>query len=77
VADAAPKMPSLAADETLWEAKDVATYLKMSISWVRKRTARGEIPFLRIGGSAIRYEPDKIKTWARTGCGGKVVDFKR
>jgi hypothetical protein len=54
----AAKMPALA-EEGLWVAVDVAHFLKMSISWVRKKSAAGELPFLRIGGSAIRYKPVK------------------
>lgn len=72
----APKMHSLEVDDTLWTAKDVARFLKFSISWVRKATSRGTIPYQRLGGYAIRYDPEKIKTWARTGEGGKVIALK-
>lgn len=76
MSDNAPKMPALAEDR-LWRVPDVATYLQMSISWVKKRVAAAEIPFIRLGGHAIRFEPEKIKAWAQDGGGAKVLDFKR
>jgi excisionase family DNA binding protein len=75
MSDTAPKMPAL--EERLWKKADVAAYLGMSTSWVEKRTAAGEIPFMRVGGHAIRFDPEKIKAWAEGRGGGKVLDFKR
>jgi hypothetical protein len=76
--DAAPKMESL--NETpLWRSKHVAAYLDMSISWVKKQVALnkpGGLPFMRVGGHAIRFDPEKIKAWAESGKSGKVVAFK-
>lgn len=71
----ATKMPAL--EERLWTAKDVADFLALSVSWVRKATARGVLPYQRIGGHTIRYDPEKIKTWAKDGTGGKVVSLKK
>jgi excisionase family DNA binding protein len=51
---------------TLWDARDVAAYLKVSRSWVYQRSESGDIPSLRIGG-LVRFDPDTIQTWARGG----------
>lgn len=49
--------------EPLWTANDVATHLKMSESWVRKRTADGTLPCIRLGAS-VRYSPGAIHAYA-------------
>ena len=38
------------AGQTLWDVRDVAQYLKASVSWVYKAAERGELPCVRIGG---------------------------
>lgn len=55
------EMPS---PEGLWDARDVATFLKVSRSWVYQRTERGALPCLRVGG-LVRFEPAAIRAWAR------------
>ena len=50
--------------ESLWDATDVAKYLKVSRSWVYVRAESGLLPFLRIGG-LVRFEPEAIRTFAR------------
>lgn len=52
------------AAEALWDAKDVATFLKVSRSWVYLKTNSGELPHRRMGG-LIRYEPDAVRAYAR------------
>jgi hypothetical protein len=47
----------------LWTANDVAANLRMSLSWVRQKTAAGILPHLRFGGRAVRYEPAQIILW--------------
>ena len=49
-------------DEKLWTARDVASYLQASISYVYKAAERGEIPCLRIG-SMLRFEPSAIRAF--------------
>ncbi len=51
-------------DVTLWDAKDVATYLKASRSWVYQKAEGGELPCLRIGG-LLRFDPATIRAYAR------------
>jgi excisionase family DNA binding protein len=52
--------------DDLWDAVDVARFLKTSRSWVYLRVERAEIPHLRVGG-LIRFEPARIREWARSG----------
>lgn len=64
--------------EPLWDAKDVATFLKASRSWVYLKTNSGELPHRRMGG-LIRYEPEVIKAYARGELkpSGRVVSLLR
>ena len=50
--------------QRLWTAKDVAEFLRVSRSWVYHRASAGELPCLQIG-PLIRFEPGKIKAYAR------------
>ena len=49
----------------LWDAMDVARYLKVSRSWVYQKAEAGLLPFLRIGG-LLRFEPDDVRAWSRS-----------
>jgi predicted DNA-binding transcriptional regulator AlpA len=51
-------------DDPLWDARDVARYLKKSLSWVYHAAAADEVPCRRIGGS-LRFAPDEIRAFAR------------
>ena len=48
----------------LWDANDVARYLKVSRSWVYQRAEAGLLPCFRLGG-LLRFEPDKVRAFAR------------
>ena len=50
--------------DDLWDARDVARYLKASRSWVYQRAEAGLLPSLRIGG-LLRFEPETVRAWAR------------
>lgn len=50
--------------EALWDANDVAQYLKTSRSWVYHRVASGELPHRRLGG-LLRFDPAAIRAFAR------------
>lgn len=50
--------------ENLWDARDVAAYLKASRSWVYQKAEDGTLPSLRIGG-LLRFEPETVRRWAR------------
>jgi excisionase family DNA binding protein len=50
--------------DTLWDARDVASYLKVSRSWVYHRAEAGELPCLHIGG-LLRFDPEAVRAFAR------------
>jgi excisionase family DNA binding protein len=47
----------------LWDANDVARYLKVSRSWVYHRAEAGQLPHRRIGG-LLRFDADAIRAFA-------------
>ena len=46
-------------DERLWTIEDVCGYLQLSEMTVLRLKNKGEIPFLKVGGS-IRYRKEEI-----------------
>jgi excisionase family DNA binding protein len=48
----------------LWDANDVARYLKVSRSWVYHRAEAGQLPCVRVGG-LLRFDPSAIRASAR------------
>ena len=50
--------------ESLWDALDVARYLKTSRSWVYMHANSGELPCRRIGG-LLRFDPGAVRAYAR------------
>ena len=46
--------------ETLWDARDVATYLKVSRSWVYQKAEAGLLPYLKVGG-LVRFVPEQVR----------------
>jgi excisionase family DNA binding protein len=48
----------------LWDANDVARYLKVSRSWVYHRAEAGQLPCVRVGG-LLRFHPVSIRASAR------------
>jgi predicted DNA-binding transcriptional regulator AlpA len=60
----------------LWDAKDVALYLKVSRSWVYHRAEAGLLPCLRVGG-LLRFDPQAIRSLARgqAPSGARIVAF--
>jgi excisionase family DNA binding protein len=50
--------------DELWDANDVARYLKVSRSWVYYRAEAGLLPCLRVGG-LVRFEPATVRAFAR------------
>jgi excisionase family DNA binding protein len=50
--------------EELWDANDVAKYLKVSRSWVYQRAEAGLLPCLRVGG-LLRFDPATVRAFAR------------
>lgn len=58
--------PAQQPEESLWTANDVASYLKVSRSWVYHRAEAGELPYVRVGG-LLRFVPAAIREHAETG----------
>jgi excisionase family DNA binding protein len=50
--------------ERLWDANDVARYLKVSRSWVYHRAEAGLLPLRRIGG-LLRFDPAAVRAYAQ------------
>ncbi len=50
--------------EPLWTVKEVAAYLRASISWVYMHAEDGTLPSVRIGGPR-RFHPEAIRAYAR------------
>jgi excisionase family DNA binding protein len=50
--------------EGLWDANDVAKFVKASRSWVYMKAEAGLLPCLRLGG-LLRFEPAQVRAWAR------------
>ena len=50
--------------DELWDANDVARYLKVSRSWVYHRAEAGLLPCVRIG-SLLRFDPKVITRLAQ------------
>jgi len=62
--------------ETLWDARDVARYLKVSRSWVYQRAEAGQLPYLKVGG-LVRFVPDRIREFALASAGGPGAGLRR
>jgi excisionase family DNA binding protein len=48
--------------KSLWDALDVARYLKASRNWVYQQADAGKLPSVRMGGLR-RFDPDKIRAF--------------
>lgn len=66
------KVERLAPIKPLWDAKDVAAFLKTSRSWVYMQAEAGKIPHRKFGG-LVRFDEDEIRAWAR----GEEVEVSR
>lgn len=58
---------NLEQEEGLWDANDVARFLKASRSWVYQRAQAGQLPCVKIGG-LLRFEPAAIRAFIRGQC---------
>jgi excisionase family DNA binding protein len=62
----------------LWDANDVAKYLKVSRSWVYHRAEAGLLPCVRLGG-LLRFDPAAVEAAAKgedPGKAARVVAFR-
>jgi len=63
-----PFGPERRTEQTLWDVRDVAGYLKASVSWVYKAAERGDLPCIRIGG-LLRFDAQAVRTFAAGNAG--------
>ncbi len=61
--------------ETLWDARDVARYLKVSRSWVYQKAEAGLLPHLKVGG-LVRFVPARIRDFALGSAGGAKASWR-
>jgi len=54
--------------ESLWDARDVARYLKVSRSWVHQKAEAGLLPYLKVGG-LVRFVPGRVREFALASTG--------
>jgi hypothetical protein len=53
-------------EDSLWDPCDVATFLRVSRSWVYQKAEAGLLPVIRMPGSALlRFDPDTMRAYAR------------
>ena len=50
--------------ERLWDAGDVADYLKVSEKTIYRWADQGTIPSLKIGKKLVRFRPEEVAKWA-------------
>ena len=62
--DDAPTGVFVRPSANLWDAQDVARYLKVSRSWVYHRAEAGLLPHLRVGG-LLRFDAEVVRAFAR------------
>src|SRR5215510_14117432 len=52
--------------DSLWNPSDVASFLRVSRSWVYQKAEAGLLPVIRMPGSALlRFDPDLVRAFAR------------
>ena len=49
-------------EDQLWTVPDVAKFLQMSVSWVKKAAADGRLPRAKGLGYALRFVPEEIRS---------------
>ena len=62
--------------EALWDARDVARYLKVSRSWVYQKAEAGLLPYLKVGG-LVRFVPERVREFALASTSGPGVVARR
>ena len=63
--------------DDLWDANDVARYMKASRSWVYHQAEAGNLPHLRVG-ALLRFDPEAVKAFVhgQAAGGGKVLSMR-
>jgi excisionase family DNA binding protein len=53
-------------EQALWTVKEVARYLRASVSFAYKAAERGDLPCIRVG-ALLRFDPAAVAAWVQTG----------
>lgn len=59
---------------TLWTYKDCAQFLSMSENTLRRHTAAGLVPHLKVGPRLVRFVPAVVQEWAAQKARGEEDD---
>ena len=62
--------------ESVWDALDVARFLKVSRSWVYQQAEAGLLPHRRVGG-LLRFDPRAIQAWFRGEPQGRSLPLRK
>ncbi len=57
--------------ETFLTPDELSKMLKVSRVWIYKLCEQGRIPFFRLAGKVIRFNPGEIEAWMEESRGGK------
>ena len=60
----------------LWNAQDVARFLKCSPSAVYRWAELGQIPYRRIG-TLLRFKPAEVEAWLDRNASASILPFPR
>lgn len=63
-------------NEPLWDANDVATFFKVSRSWVYQRVETNRLPTVRVGG-LLRFRPAEIRALVDGNAGATVIELRQ
>lgn len=58
------RTPPNPTERSLWTVDEVAGFLGVSTKTVRKWQLGGTLPFVKLGGKLVRFQPDTIRAWA-------------
>jgi len=53
-------------DEALWNAEELAKYLKMAKGSIYHLVSQGRIPTVRLSARCIRFRPSEIAAWVES-----------
>jgi excisionase family DNA binding protein len=68
------KISSLPTNESAWcDIKAAASYLGLSVAFLRKAVRLRQVPFARAGSKALRFRRADLDRWLEAnGCSGEV-----
>lgn len=64
-------------EESLWDVRECASYLKMSVSWVYQKVEAGTLPHAKLG-SRLRFHPARVREFAASlgGASAKIIPIR-